>query len=81
MRTSAARAPGAPIIGTPPAVFAPANDPWAGLTWVQVPTTPLTAVPASGIPEAPTDGQVYARQGSSASWIPLNNIPVDNGFY
>ena len=39
-------------------------------------STGAAAGQASGIPEAPTDGQLYERQGSTASWVaapPVNN--------
>lgn len=32
---------------------------------------------SGGIPEAPTDGQVYGRQGSVPDWLPV--LPLDGG--
>lgn len=46
---------------------------WDGTAWVAISGT------GGGIGEAPTDGQLYMRQGSTASWQPFDL--VDGGVY
>ena len=41
---------------------------------------PLTAS-GSGVPEAPTDGQIYGRNGLSATWVPVLSQSTADGRY
>ena len=49
-----------------------------------MPTPPIPAAPAC-VPEAPTDGQVYGRQGSTKTWrevvTPDEDLDIDGGEY
>jgi len=51
----------------------PANQVWARETGQWVPIEQATGV----IPEAPTDGRVYARNGQTLSWVPA--LPLAGG--
>jgi len=53
-------------LGVPEVPTVPSGQVWARETGQWVPIEQATGV----IPEAPTDGRVYARNGQSLSWVP-----------
>lgn len=62
-----------------------AFDDGSSKQWVPASNLPIPSTGTGGgggggsFPEAPTDGQVYGRQGASAAWVPV--LPLDNGLF
>lgn len=72
--------PVSPMVGT---LWWDTNDVklyiWDGMQWISTINTPefSTSGTVTGVPEAPTDGQLYARDGQLTNWQPA--VPISGG--